>query len=90
MGNNGVKQAAYLSSKNAHTLAENLAKKGYNVLNKDFFNEFILKVNNTDEFLKKMKEKNILGGIKLDDNKVLVCTTETNTQEELEAYCQNA
>lgn len=90
MGGNGVKQAAYLSSKNAHTLADKLAQKGYNVLNKDFFNEFLLEVNNSDEFIKKMKDNNILGGIKVDDKKVLVCTTETNTQEELDAYCQIA
>ena len=90
MGSNGVKQAAYLSSKNAHALAEKLTQKGYNILNKDFFNEFVLEVNNSDEFIKKMKGNNILGGIKLDDKTVLVCTTEINTQEELEAYCQLA
>ncbi len=90
LGSKGIEQAAYLSSKNAHLLAEKLSKKGYNVLNKDFFNEFILEVNNSVEFLKRMKENNILGGIKIDNTKVLVCTTEINTQEEIEAYCQTA
>ena len=70
----------------AHSLAEKLSEKGYKVLNKNFFNEFVLEVNNADEFLSKLKSNNILGGLKLDDNKILVCTTEMNTEEEIEEY----
>ncbi len=86
VGKKGTKQAAYLSSKNAHILAEKLIANGYNVLNKDFFNEFVLEVNNADEFIKKMKKNNILAGYKLDKNKIIVCCTETNTEEEIENY----
>ena len=55
-------------------------------MNKNFFNEFVLEVNNADEFLSKLKSNNILGGLKLDDNKILVCATEMNTEEEIEEY----
>ena len=90
LGQKGVEQAAYLSAKNAHKLAEKLKNKGYNILNTDFFNEFVLEVNNADSFLSKMKEKNILAGLKLNGSQVLVCTTETNTDEETDAYIASA
>jgi hypothetical protein len=33
-----------------------------------------------------LKDKNILGGIKIDTNKILVCTTEMNSEEEIDEY----
>lgn len=90
MGKTGLKQAAYLSSKNAHMLAKELSNKGFDVLNKEFFNEFILKVKNSDEFLNNLKAHNILAGIKIDSDKILVCTTELNTKEEIELYTEYA
>lgn len=86
MGDKGFRQAGYLSTKNAHTLASRLKEKGYNVLNKDFFNEFVLEVPNADEFLEKLENNNILGGIKLDDKKILVATTEMNSDEDIDLY----
>ncbi len=90
MGKNGLKQVAYLSSKNAHILADELAKKGYKIINKDYFNEFVIEVDNSDNFIKKMKENGILAGIKIDETKLLICTTELNNQEELNKYINNA
>ena len=86
LGEKGFKQTGILSANLAHSLAEKLSEKGYKVLNKNFFNEFVLEVNNADGFLSKLKSNNILGGLKLDDNKILVCTTEMNTEEEIEEY----
>lgn len=86
LGEKGFKQTGILSANSAHSLAEKLSEKGYKVLNKNFFNEFVLEVNNADEFLSKLKSNNILGGLKLDDNKILVCATEMNTEEEIEEY----
>lgn len=86
LGEKGFKQTGILSANLAHSLAEKLSEKGYKVLNKNFFNEFVLEVNNADEFLSKLKSNNILGGLKLDDNKILVCATEMNTEEEIEEY----
>ena len=86
LGKKGIEQAAYLSAKNAHILADELKKKGYNVKNRDFFNEFILEVDNADTFIAKMKKQNILAGYKLDKTHILVCTTEINTKEEIDNY----
>lgn len=89
MGEKGFKQAGYLSTKNAHKLSEKLQAKGVKVLNKNFFNEFTIEVENSDEFLSKLKASNILGGIKLDEHRILVAATEMNTDEEIEKYIQS-
>lgn len=86
VGEKGFKQTGILCAQNAHKLSQELAKKGIQTLNKTFFNEFVIKVNDADEFLAKLKENNILGGIKLDKNRVLVCATEMNTEEEINDY----
>lgn len=88
LGEKGFKQAGILSSQNAHKLSKMLANKGIKTINKDFYNEFVIEVNNSDKFLANLKEKNIIGGLKLDEKKILVATTEMNTQEELELYCR--
>jgi len=87
LGEKGFKQAGILSSQNAHKLSKMLAVKGIKTLNKDFYNEFVIEVDNADKFLAKLKEKNIIGGLKLDEKKILVAATEMNTQDELELYC---
>ena len=86
LGSKGLKQVAMLSANNAHKLAQKLIDKGFDLQSKNFFNEFVLKVNNSDDFLSNLKDNNILGGIKLDDNRVLVCVTEMNTDEEIDNY----
>ena len=75
-----------MSAQKAHSLAGKLVDKGFELQSKNFFNEFVLKVSNSDEFLAGLKENKILGGIKLDDNRVLVCVTEINTDEEIDNY----
>ena len=86
MGEKGFKQAGYLSAKNAHLLADKLKAKGVKILTDKFFNEFVIVVDNADEFLANLKEHHILGGIKLDDTKILVATTEMNSEDEIENY----
>ena len=90
MGEKGFKQASYLSAKNAHTLSEKLSKKGIKTLNKNFFNEFVIEVENTDNFLAKLKENKIIGGIKIDDKKILVAATEMNSDDEIAQYVKIA
>lgn len=86
MGEKGFKQAGALSALNAHSLSQKLSKKGIKTLNKNFFNEFTIEVNNSDDFLAKLKSNKIIGGIKIDEHKVLVATTEMNSEEEIEKY----
>lgn len=89
LGEKGFRQAGYLSAKNAHKLSEKLSLHGVKTLNKNFFNEFVIEVPDADVFLAKLKEKNILGGLKLDDKKILVAATEMNTDEEIELYIKS-
>lgn len=89
MGNKGFRQASYLSTKNAHILADKLKEKGYKILNTNFFNEFVLEVPNANDFLAKLENNNILGGIKLDDKKILVATTEMISDEDIDLYIKS-
>lgn len=86
VGEKGFKQAGTISANNAHKLSKMLAEKGIRTLNKDFYNEFVIEVDNSDKFLADLKKKNIVGGLKLDDKKILVATTEMNSEEEIQLY----
>ena len=86
LGKKGIEQTAFLSAKNAHILAEKLQEKGYNVINNNFFNEFVIEVEDADKFIEKMRNENILAGHKINNNKILVCCTEMNSKEEIEKY----
>ena len=86
LGENGFKQASYLSAKNAHDLAEKLKNKGIKVLSKNFYNEFLIEVEYADNFLNKLKDHNIIGGLKIDEKTILVCATEMNTIEDIDTY----
>lgn len=86
MGEAGFKQAGYLSAKQAHKLSQKLADKGIKTLNKNFYNEFVIEVDNADKTLTKLKANNIIGGLKLDDKKILVAATEMISDEDIELY----
>lgn len=86
MGEKGFRQASYLSSKMAHVLANKLSQKGIKILNKQFYNEFVIEVVSADKTLAKLKENNIIGGLKLDDNRILVATTELITEKDIDNY----
>lgn len=89
LGEKGFKQAGLLSAQNAHKLSVQLENKGIKTLYKNFYNEFVIEVDNADKFLAKLRENNIVGGLKLDENKILVATTEMNTNEEIELYIKS-
>lgn len=89
LGEEGFRQASYLSAKRAHQLSEKLAEKGIKTLNKQFFNEFVIEVENADKVLSQLKQNGITGGLKLDNNKILVAATEMNTEEDINAYVKN-
>lgn len=89
VGEKGFKQAGILSTQNAHKLAKMLSDKGIKILSKDFYNEFVIEVDSADKFLADLKAKNIIGGLKLDENRILVAATEMNSDDELELYCKS-
>ena len=88
VGEKGFREAGYLSTKRAHQLSKKLAQKGIKTLNKNFFNEFVIEVDNTDTILQKLKEHNIIGGLKLDNKRILVATTEMISEEDINSYCE--
>lgn len=88
IGEKGFKQTGIMSANLAHALSKMLKGKGIKTLNKNFFNEFVIEVSDADEFLNKLKEQNILGGIKLGKNRILVCATEMNTEDDILAYVE--
>ena len=89
MGEKGFRQAGYLSSLRAHRLAQEFAKKGIKVLNTNFFNEFTIEVSGADEFLKNLEAAGIDGGLKIDDNHILVAVTEMISNEDIMLYINN-
>lgn len=88
LGEKGFKETSILSANMAHALSRMLNGKGIKTLTKNFFNEFVIEVADADEFLAKLKQENILGGIKVDRNRVLVCATEMNTEEDILDYVE--
>lgn len=89
VGEKGFRQACILSTKNAHKLSEMLSKKGIKTLNDNFYNEFVIETKDADAFLKKLKDRGILGGLKLDSKRILVATTEMISDEDIKMYCVN-
>lgn len=88
IGEKGFKQTGIISANLAHALSKMLNGKGIRTMNKNFFNEFVVEVEDADNYLAKLKDANILGGIKLDDRRVLVCATEMNTEEDILNYIE--
>ena len=88
LGEKGFKEASILSANMAHALSKMLNGKGVRTMNKNFFNEFVVEVEDADKYLAKLKNADILGGIKIDDRRVLVCATEMNTEEEILDYVE--
>lgn len=88
LGEKGFKQVGILSANLAHALSRMLRGKGVKTLNENFFNEFVIEVNDSESFLENLKSNGILGGIKLDNKRILVCATEMNTEEEILNYVE--
>ena len=88
LGFEGMKEVELLSVQRAHQLAEDLEKiDGLGILYKDFLNEFVLNTNGMSErILSHLKRSGILGGIRLDENNILVAVTEMVEPESLELY----
>lgn len=90
LGKTGLLNIAQKSYNNAHLLAKKLQEYGFEVKNKEFFDEFTLDVGFSDKFLEFMKEQKILAGTKLDEHNILVSASEINTNEEIENYLECA
>jgi len=97
-GKEGLSEAAALCFERALSLREKLsAVKGITVLPGDYFNEFTVKLScRALDFIKKMKAYGILAGIAAssfkagDENTLIICATESRTQQEIDAYAAAA
>jgi glycine dehydrogenase subunit 1 len=90
LGEIGFKQLALVNHKKACDLAEKLSKiKGVKILNNSFFNEFTIELSK-DSFAvnKKLLEKNIIGGLALEGNKLLVATTELTSDNDMDIFAK--
>lgn len=90
MGKEGIKEAAQLSYDAAHYLCEKLVSTGKAklVYNREFFNEFLIEMENRDDFFEKAIKKGFLPGIKVDDNKLLIAVTEKRTKDEVDSFIE--
>ena len=90
LGKTGLLEIAQKSFDNSHLLAEKLKALGFEIENTNFFDEFSVNVGCSEKFLAFMKEKGILAGLKLDEQRILVCATELNDEAEIEEYIKAA
>ncbi|MGU3496573.1 aminomethyl-transferring glycine dehydrogenase subunit GcvPA [Xanthobacteraceae bacterium A53D] len=96
LGETGLTRLARLNHANACKLADALAKvPGVQVLNKNFFNEFTIRVpGEAADVIEKLAGKDVLGGVPYSrlaakaglDDLILVAATEINTDEDRAAY----
>ena len=87
MGATGLAEAARQSAAKAHYLASRLSEAGLKVTNSvEYFNEFVTESDKSSaSILKALDENDILGGLPLDDHRILWCCTEMNSKEEMDA-----
>jgi glycine dehydrogenase subunit 1 len=88
MGRDGLRRVARLSYGRAHLLQEKLEGLGFKTLNtKPFYNEFLVKTPKpSDNILASLLENDIQGGLKIDDDRLLICCTEMNTIQDIERF----
>lgn len=91
LGKEGIKEIASLNVQKAHYLADRLVSVGATlVFDKPFYNEFVVKVDNAEEFNEKLLREGIIGGLELSkyypelDNCLLFCVTEMITKEDMD------
>lgn len=86
MGNEGLEQAAVSSMSKAHYFAKQLAQAGYRTENPgEFFHEFVtVSETPSEKALRMLEAHDILGGLPLDDHRILWCCTEMNTKAEMD------
>ena len=101
LGEKGFKGLSRLNHQSALNLREKILKiSNIEFLNTNFFNEFTLSLPiNGETFIERMAEKRVLAGIPVSrliksnnktDNLIVVASTETNTEEDINKYIEVA
>ncbi|HHT83894.1 MAG: aminomethyl-transferring glycine dehydrogenase subunit GcvPA [Christensenellales bacterium] len=87
MGKKGMKEVASQCVSKAHYLAKKMtALEGFELkYGGEFFNEFVIRSKiSSDKIIAACREKDILAGLKLGENEILWCVTETNSVEDMD------
>ncbi|MGM9722896.1 MAG: aminomethyl-transferring glycine dehydrogenase subunit GcvPA [Prevotella sp.] len=87
MGKEGVKEAAQMSYDGAHYLYDKLLATGkfHAAFDKPFFNEFCVKYDGDIKALQGfLIEHGIMGGVMVDEDKLMLAVTEKRTKEEID------
>lgn len=86
MGAEGMAEVAHACVSYAHYFANSLTEIGFKLkYNGEFFHEFVTTSEiASDKILKALDKENILGGLKLGNNEILWCTTETLSKADID------
>lgn len=86
MGKEGVKNVAVTCASNAHYLAAELEKVGANrFYGGEFFHEFVtITPHKAAAIVRALDKQNILGGLVLDEHRILWCCTEMNKKADMD------
>ncbi len=86
IGKEGLKNVAVQCTSKAHYMAKELEKIGFRLnYDKEFFHEFVTVSDiPSNKVLEKLEEHHILGGLPLDDKRILWCCTELNSKEDID------
>ena len=90
LGEKGFKTLAKLNHEAACKLADALCKvDGVSVVNKTFFNEFVVELpKEARDVVEDLVDCGLIGGLALEGNKLLVAATELTTEDDIEALSQ--
>jgi glycine dehydrogenase subunit 1 len=90
LGEAGFQNLARINHERACDLAEALAKvSGVRVENETFFNEFVIRLSApAEQVARKLLKKNIIAGLPLEGEKMLVAATEMTTGEDIAAFAE--
>lgn len=92
MGPDGLREVNELSGLRAHTLTQLLTATGKmreRYTGASWLNECVMELDplySLDELIANTIAEGILPGVRIDENAIMVCATELNTQEEINAY----
>ncbi|MCF0136332.1 MAG: aminomethyl-transferring glycine dehydrogenase subunit GcvPA [Lachnospiraceae bacterium] len=86
VGSEGLKEVATQCTSKAHYLAEGLKSIGFALEYENFFHEFVtISDKDSSKVLEALEAEGILGGLALDEKRILWCCTEVNTKDEMDA-----
>ncbi len=91
MGPEGMREVAQACAQKAHYAAERIAAiPGMKIAyDQPFFMEFVVESNIPSEKINAaVRKAGIVGGLPLDDQRILYCVTEMNTREEIDALAR--